>query len=45
VGALRAKAAHIDVSLKSYNGPRPIEQGAKRKVTSGDLAKMFAEFT
>jgi predicted TIM-barrel fold metal-dependent hydrolase len=44
VGALRAKATHVDVSLKSYNGPRPIEIGEKRRVTSGDISKMFADF-
>lgn len=44
VGALReqAKKDGVDVSLKSYGGATPLEEGeAQRVVTSGDIAKMF----
>lgn len=44
VGALRAKAAadKVDITLHSYGGAAPLAKGeAPRRVTSGDLAKMF----
>jgi predicted TIM-barrel fold metal-dependent hydrolase len=45
VAALRARAAAagIDTTPKSSGGERPVEAGAKRPVTSGDLARMFAQ--
>jgi hypothetical protein len=45
VGALRAKAAAdmVDTSPKSYGGVKPLAEGEKlRRITSGDLMKMFA---
>src|SRR5262249_14460263 len=44
VGALRkrAKAAGVDITLKSSGGERPIQKDIKRPVTSGDIMKMFA---
>jgi predicted TIM-barrel fold metal-dependent hydrolase len=42
VGALRAQAKHVDTSLRSYGGGRPIAEGDKRRVTSGDVQRMFA---
>ncbi len=45
VGALRAKAAAagVDTTPVSYSGARPLAEGeAVRRITSGDLAKMFA---
>jgi predicted TIM-barrel fold metal-dependent hydrolase len=44
VGALRAaaKARNVDIAAKSSDGDRPVELGAKRPVTSGDLMRMFA---
>jgi hypothetical protein len=42
VGALRAQAQHVDTSLRSYGGGRPIAEGDKRRVTSGDVQRMFA---
>jgi len=43
VGALRAqaKAKGVDTTLKSSGGARPVEEGVKRPVTSGDLMRMF----
>jgi hypothetical protein len=47
VGALRAKAAasHVDVTPRSYGGSAtPLLPGElPRRVTSGDIARMFAE--
>ena len=45
VGALRARAAAagVDTTPKSSGGERPVEAGVKRPVTSGDLARMFAQ--
>jgi len=45
VGALRAKATAdgVDTSPKSLGGERPLAEGeAVRRITSGDLAMMFA---
>ncbi len=42
VGALRARAAHVDTAPRSYGGGRPIEAGSKSRVTSGDVQRMFA---
>lgn len=45
VGALRAKAAAdgVDTSPVSYGGARPLAEGEQpRRITSGDLMKMFA---
>jgi predicted TIM-barrel fold metal-dependent hydrolase len=39
----RARAAGVDTTPKSSAGDRPIEQGVKRPVTSGDLMRMFAK--
>ncbi|HEX7858008.1 MAG TPA: amidohydrolase family protein [Sphingobium sp.] len=43
VGALRAKAAAkgVDTSVHSTGGERPVEEGVKRPITSGDLMAMF----
>lgn len=43
VGALRAKARAdgVDVTPVSTGGARPLEQGATRPITSGDLMRMF----
>ena len=44
VGALRAKAKDVDITLKAYGasgGASPLEYGEKRVVTSGDVVKMF----
>lgn len=43
VAALRAKAAAkgVDTTPRSTGGDRPVEEGTKRPVTSGDLVKMF----
>ena len=43
VGALRekAKAAGVDTSMRSTGGERPLDEGDKRPVTSGDIMKMF----
>jgi hypothetical protein len=38
----RAKAAGVDTSPKSSGGDRPVAEGVKRPVTSGDLMRMFA---
>jgi hypothetical protein len=44
VGALRKLATHVDTSPKSYGGPAPLPPGTKpRRVTSGDITRMFAE--
>lgn len=46
VGALRAKAAaaKVDITPKSFGGATPLEEGeARRPVTSGDIARMFAK--
>jgi hypothetical protein len=45
VAALRARAAAagVDTTPKSSGGDRPVEEGVKRPVTSGDLARMFAQ--
>jgi predicted TIM-barrel fold metal-dependent hydrolase len=40
VGALRAKATHVDTSLKSTPGLKPSE--GQKVVTSGDIMKMMA---
>jgi hypothetical protein len=47
VGALRAaaKARNVDTTSKSSDGDRPVELGAKRPVTSGDMMRMFAAGT
>jgi predicted TIM-barrel fold metal-dependent hydrolase len=45
VGALRARAAadKVDTTPKSYGGVKPLAEGEKlRRITSGDLMKMFA---
>jgi predicted TIM-barrel fold metal-dependent hydrolase len=44
VGALRAraKANRVDTTPKSSGGVRPVEEGEKRPVTSGDVMAMFA---
>ena len=45
VGALRAKAAaaNVDVTPRSAGGAKPLAEGeALRRVTSGDLFKMFS---
>ncbi len=44
VGALRAaaKARNVDTTPKSSEGDRPVELGAQRPVTSGDMMRMFA---
>lgn len=43
VGALRAKAAAkgVDTTVRSTGGERPVEEGVKRPITSGDLMAMF----
>jgi predicted TIM-barrel fold metal-dependent hydrolase len=43
VGALRAKAKNVDTTPKSYGGNRPVKEGDKRVVTSGDVVKLFME--
>jgi predicted TIM-barrel fold metal-dependent hydrolase len=43
VGALRAKATHVDTVPRSSGGKRPIAEGVPRVVTSGDVVKMFAD--
>jgi hypothetical protein len=44
VGALRAKAEHVDVTPKSYGGLSPLRAGESGKaVTSGDIIRMFKE--
>jgi len=45
VGALRAQAKKdgVDTTPKSLGGERPLAEGQKiRRITSGDLAQMFA---
>ncbi len=44
VGALRAraKAKGVDTTPYSSDGARPVEEGDKRPVTSGDILTMFA---
>ena len=45
VGALRAKAAadRVDTTPQSYGGVKPLAEGETlRRITSGDLMKMFA---
>ena len=44
VGALRDQARHVDLSYKtSGGGAKPLADGeARRRVTSGDIAKMFS---
>lgn len=42
VGALREKATDVDVTPKSQGGARPLEEGVERRVTSGDVVKLFA---
>jgi predicted TIM-barrel fold metal-dependent hydrolase len=43
VSALRAKAAHVDVSERSMEGHRPsIGTGTDGRVTTGDVFKLFA---
>ena len=41
VGALRAKAGHVDTTARSAPGRRPLEEGETRIVTSGDIVKLF----
>ena len=45
VGALRAKAQAkgVDTTPKSSDGVRPVGEGVKRPVTSGDVMRMFKE--
>lgn len=43
VGALRAKAGHVDTQPRSGGGNRPVEKGDTRIVTSADVLKLFAE--
>ncbi len=38
----RARAAGVDTSPKSSGGERPVEQGEKRPVTSGDIIRMMS---
>jgi hypothetical protein len=42
VGALRAQAAHVDVSPRSYGGARPVAENETRIVTSGDVVKLYS---
>ena len=43
VAALRAKAAHVDVSEVTKEGATPAAKGAEpARVTSGDILDMFA---
>ena len=42
VGALRAQASDVDTSPKSQGGAAPLEAGIPRRVTSGDVVKLFA---
>jgi predicted TIM-barrel fold metal-dependent hydrolase len=42
VGALRARAKHVDTATRSYGGLRPVAVGSKHRVTSGEVQKMFA---
>jgi predicted TIM-barrel fold metal-dependent hydrolase len=41
VGALRALARHVDTAPRSQAGNRPTEAGDPRRVTSGDVVKLF----
>lgn len=43
VGALRAKAKAdgVDTTPQSFGGARPLAEGEKRRVTSGDIANMM----
>jgi len=43
VGALRAKATHVDTTPRSGGGNRPLAEGETRVVTSADIMKLFAE--
>jgi len=45
VSALRALAAEdkVDTTLRSYGGAKPLVDGVKRRVTSGDVTKMNSE--
>jgi len=43
VGALRAKATHVDTTPRSGGGNRPVAEGETRVVTSADVIKLFAE--
>ncbi|MDE1145143.1 MAG: amidohydrolase family protein [Azospirillaceae bacterium] len=44
VGALRAQAGHVNTAPVSYGGPTPLAAGeVRRRVTSGDITRMFAE--
>lgn len=43
VGALRKLATHVDTTPKSYGGAKPVEAGEKRRVTSGDVLKLFSD--
>jgi len=43
VGALRAKAKHVDTTPRSGGGNRPIAEGDTRVVTSADIMKLFTE--
>ena len=42
VGALRTQARDVDTSPKSQGGAAPLEAGVRRRVTSGDVVKLFA---
>jgi predicted TIM-barrel fold metal-dependent hydrolase len=42
VGALRAKAAHVNTTPVSMGGAKPLEDGVIRRVTSGDVVKLYA---
>jgi len=41
VGALRAKAMHVDVTPKSQGGQRPLATGERRQVIASDIMKLF----
>ena len=43
-GALRARAAHVDIAPASFGGGTPLRAGdAPRVVTAGDILRMNAE--
>ncbi len=43
VGALRAAGKHVDTTVRSSGGNRPVEEGATRIVTSADVVKLFMD--
>lgn len=44
VGALRARAADVDITPISGGGAAPLQEGdAKRRVTSGDIFRMMSQ--